>query len=118
MLLFFLYIYIYIIHNYIDIERCKKERERKNLPITPNHLRPWPRGWPSCLISLASTGGNNARRGGTPLILGRLDPGVGLAVSLASVVLIAIMPKEVGLCQGNGDADDDPGVGLAVSLLW
>ena len=50
------------------------------------------------------------------IILGSLGPGVGLAVSFASVVLMAIMPEKVGLCQGDGDADDGPGVGLAVSF--
>ena len=39
------------------------------------------------------------------MILGRLGPGVGLAVS-AWLVLMAIMPEGVGLVwQGDGDAD-------------
>ena len=43
--------------------------------------------------------------------------GVGPAASLASVLMV-IMPEEVGLRQGDGDADDGPGVGLICYVGW
>ena len=57
--------------------------------------------------------GTGVEEVGNLIILGCLGPGVGLAVSLALVVLMAIMSEEVGNliilgCLG-------PGVGLAVS---
>ena len=108
---------IYIIYNYIDVERCKKKRERKKLPITPNNLRPWPRGWPNCLISLGSTDGNNARRGGTPYNLRPPWPR-GWPTCLISLGSTDGNNARRGwTVPGGGDADDGPGVGLAVSFV-